>query len=88
MVKIMPVVKVRPKGQVTIPIDILNAWDIHPDDKLNVILVNGIVTLTPINRSKSKQSILSYAGIASGTWGDSAEDIDNFIRNERESWEQ
>ena len=85
---IMPVVKVRPKGQVTIPIDILNAWGIHSDDKVNVTLVNGIVTLTPVDCLKKNKSIMSYAGIASGIWGKSAEDIDKFIRNERESWEK
>ena len=84
----MPVVKIRPKGQITIPSEILQAWHIHSNDKINVNLVNGVVMLTPVNRTENKKSISSYAGIARGLWGDSAEEIDSFIRNERESWEK
>lgn len=36
----------------------------------------------------NEAKIMSYAGIAQGLWGESAEDSDNFIRNERESWER
>jgi AbrB family looped-hinge helix DNA binding protein len=87
-INLMPVVKIRPKGQITIPADILQAWQIHSNDKINVNLVNGVVMLTPVNRREHKKSIMSYAGIARGVWGDSADDIDNFIRNERDSWEK
>jgi bifunctional DNA-binding transcriptional regulator/antitoxin component of YhaV-PrlF toxin-antitoxin module len=83
----VPLVKIRPKGQITIPADILNHWSIDINDKVNVTLVNGVVTLTPEKR-KNKKSILSYAGIGKGLWGDSVEKIDNFISNERNSWEK
>jgi antitoxin component of MazEF toxin-antitoxin module len=82
----MPIVKIRPKGQITIPAEILQAWHVQFNEQVNVNLVNGVVMLTPIR--KNKTSILSYAGIAQGLWGDSAEDSNNFIRNERESWER
>jgi bifunctional DNA-binding transcriptional regulator/antitoxin component of YhaV-PrlF toxin-antitoxin module len=82
---LMPVVKIRPKGQITIPSEILQAWHVEFNEQVNVNLVNGVVMLTPIK--KNKASIMSYAGIAQGLWGDSADDSDNFIRNERESWE-
>lgn len=82
----MYVVKVSSKGQVTIPISIMIAWGIYSDDKLNVTLVDDVVvTLAPVNRLKPKKSIISYAGIASRIWEGSADDIDNFISNERES---
>jgi len=84
----MPVVKVRPKGQITIPIDILNNWNLHSEEKVNITLINGIVILTPLNRLEKKKSIMSYAGIASGIWGADANEIDNFIRDERDSWEK
>ena len=82
----MPVVKIRPKGQITIPSKILTAWHVQSNEQINVNLVNGAVILTPIR--KNKTSIMSYAGIAQGLWGESADDPDNFIRNERESWER
>ena len=84
----MPVVKIRPKGQVTIPAEILQAWHLNSSDQINVNLVNGVVMLTPVNRREHQKSVLSYAGIARGLWGDSADDIDNFIRSERDSWER
>jgi antitoxin component of MazEF toxin-antitoxin module len=87
-INLMPVVNIRPKGQVTIPAEILKAWQIHTNDKINVNLVNGVVMLTPVNRRGQKKSIMSYAGIARGLWGDSADAIDGFIRNERDTWEK
>lgn len=84
----MPTIKIRPKGQITIPAEILQEWQIRSNDRLNVNLVNGVVILTPTNRLENKQSIMSYAGIARGLWGNSTLEIDNFIRNERDSWEK
>lgn len=78
----MPIVKIRPKGQITIPAEILTAWHVQSHERINVNLVNGVVILTPMK--KNKTSIMSYAGIAQGLWGESADDSDNFIRNERE----
>lgn len=83
----MPTVKMQPQGQITLPDEILQAWQLHTNAEINVSLVNGTVTLTPVNRQKNKLPIMAYAGIARGLWGDSADDIDNFIRNERNSWE-
>ena len=37
---------------------------------------------------ENKKSIMSYAGIARGLWGESEYEIDSFIRNERDSWEK
>lgn len=84
----MSMVKIRPKGQITIPSEILNAWNIHTEDKVNVDLVNGTVTLTPEKRLDAKKFILSFAGIAKGIWGETSEDLDHFISNERDSWEK
>jgi len=84
----MPLAKIRPKGQITIPADILNHWKIDINDKVNVTLINGIVTLTPEKRLQKKSSILDYAGIGKGLWGEKTEDIDDFIHNERDSWER
>ena len=57
----IPQVKIRPKGQVTIPADILNSWSLEINDKVNITLINGVVTLTPDKRLNNKKSILSYA---------------------------
>jgi AbrB family looped-hinge helix DNA binding protein len=56
-INLMPVVNIRPKGQVTIPAEILQAWQIHSNDKINVSLVNGVVMLTPVNRRGQKNQL-------------------------------
>jgi hypothetical protein len=84
----MPTVKIQLQGQITLPDDILQAWHLPLNEEINVSLVDGVVTLTPVNHLKRKQSIMAYAGIARGLWGDTADDIDNFIRHERDSWEK
>ena len=38
-----------------------------------------------VNNEAQIVPVMSYAGIAQGLWGESADDSDNFIRNERES---
>jgi AbrB family looped-hinge helix DNA binding protein len=85
---IMPEVTIRPKGQITIPAEIMKSWHLRANDKVNVNLVNGVLMVTPTNRRENKKSILAYAGIARGLWGNTAEEIDTFIRNERDSWER
>ena len=84
----MPLVKIRPKGQITIPSEILSAWSMQSEDKVNINLINGIVPLTPIKRLDNKKSIFSYAGIGKGLWGETVDEINHFIHNERDSWEK
>lgn len=85
---VMPEATIRPKGQITIPAEILQTWHVNPQDKINVTLVNGVVMLTPVKRTEKKRSIRAYAGVARGVWGNSADEIDAFVSKERDSWER
>ncbi len=84
----MPQVRVRHKHQITIPSDIAQAAHIKPEDVLDIAYANGIITLVPQKRRQRKESIMSYAGIARGLWGNTAAEIDASIRNDRDSWER
>ena len=84
----MPEITIDQKGQISIPEEILQTWQIQPYDKISVKLVNGAVILTPVKHREKKQSILSYAGVARGIWGDSADELDRFVSYERDSWEK
>ncbi len=84
----MPHVRVRAKHQITIPSGIAQAAHIKLDDVLDIAYANGIITLVSQKRRQRKESVMSYAGIARGLWGNTAAEIDASIRNDRDSWER
>jgi bifunctional DNA-binding transcriptional regulator/antitoxin component of YhaV-PrlF toxin-antitoxin module len=63
-------VKLREKGQVTIPVEILQAWRLKNQSNLNdlidVSLSNGVLLLSPSKRAEDKRDLLSFAGIGRG----------------------
>jgi AbrB family looped-hinge helix DNA binding protein len=83
---IMPEVTIRPKGQVTIPAEIMQSWHLRTNDRVNITLVNGIVTMTPIKRKEASKDIMSFAGIGRGIWGDTHEEVETTINEIRNSW--
>ncbi|NTW52723.1 MAG: AbrB/MazE/SpoVT family DNA-binding domain-containing protein [Chlorobiaceae bacterium] len=84
----MAQVRVRNKHQITIPARIAESANIKPDDLLDITYKNGVVTLIPISHKTKKQSALSYAGIAKGTWGKTTAEINSALENNRDSWER
>jgi hypothetical protein len=85
----MPEVRLRPKGQVTIPSNIIEAARLPADAVFEVALVNGVITFTPRVSEKSRRSdILSYAGVFSGAWGKTAAEVDITLSNLRDEWER
>lgn len=84
----MPLVTLRPKGQLTIPVDILQRWDIKPYEKLEMKFQNGIITIIPATRKESskKKSLNDFAGIGHGCWGDTPDEVQNTIHKLRDSW--
>lgn len=84
----MTQVRVRLKHQITIPTRIAEAAHIKPDDILEVAYVNGVVTLVPASRKVRKESVLAYAGIARGLWGQTTAEIEADLKSDRDSWEK
>lgn len=84
----MSQVRVRPKHQITLPSRIVTAAHLKPDDVLEVAYANGVVTLIPVKRKKRKGSVMAYAGIARGIWGQTSEEIEAAINSDRGSWER
>jgi len=97
----MALVRMKEKGQVTIPAAVRGLIDAHKGDVFEVMVSDGNIVLTPQQvvsrrqpaaevkpvgrKAKSPIDISKYIGIARGVYG-STEEIDKFIRNERESW--
>lgn len=84
----MPQIRIRGRNQITLPAAIATAANLHPDDTLDVNFVNGVITLIPVANDKARRSIMDYVGSAKGMWGKTKEEIDAYIRNERDSWER
>lgn len=86
----MPLVTIRPKGQVTIPVNILQQLSVEPYDQLEVKVHNGIVTMVPAKRKESSGSkrLQAFIGIGRGYWGDSPEKITQSIEDLRDSWDR
>lgn len=84
----MSQVRVRPKHQITLPSRIVAAAHLKPDDVLEVSYANGVVTLMPVNRKDRKGSVMAYAGIARGIWGQSTGEIEAGLNSDRASWER
>lgn len=86
----MPEVKLREKGQITIPSEILQEWgrknQVHTNDSVEAVLANGVVILIPKKRRSAKRDILSFAGVGKGLWGDTPKAIDQSLKDIRESW--
>jgi bifunctional DNA-binding transcriptional regulator/antitoxin component of YhaV-PrlF toxin-antitoxin module len=84
----MSQVRVRPKHQITLPSRIVAAAHLKPDDLLEVAYANGVVTLVPLSRKERKESVMDYAGIARGIWGQTTGEIEAGLNSDRASWER
>jgi bifunctional DNA-binding transcriptional regulator/antitoxin component of YhaV-PrlF toxin-antitoxin module len=86
----MPEVRLRAKGQITIPASIIEKAQLAEDVRLEVELVNGVITLTPQPQSKgrAREDIMAYAGIFRGAWGDTPQVVDETISTLRDEWER
>ena len=86
----MTEVRLREKGQSTIPADIIQEWSnknqVHINDSVEAILTNGVVVLIPKKRHHAKRDLMSYAGIGKGMWGKTPEEIDKTLQDIRDSW--
>lgn len=84
----MPEVRLRRKGQLTIPAAILEKAKLAADATFEIALVKGVITLTPKVRRPNKEDILAYAGIFKGAWGDSVEVVNSNLDTHRDEFER
>ena len=90
----MSLATLKEKGQITVPANIRRQIQAHKGDIFNFEVVNGRVVMTPQMQTgrqpQAKQrkgaDIGRYIGSMKGKFG-SVEEIDEYIRNERDSWD-
>ena len=80
----MPEVRLRSKGQITIPSAILEKAHISTDAIFEVALVNGVITLTPWHRAVKQEDIMAFAGIFKGAWGETPEAVSKALDEHRD----
>ena len=83
-------IKLREKGQVTIPAEVLQEWrlknQVSTNDLIDVVLSNGVLLLIPSKRAEGKRELLSFAGTGRGLWGKTEQEIEASIAALRSSW--
>jgi len=84
----MPEIRMRPKNQVTLPASVVREAKLKPDDRLTVTFINGSIIITPKHDAKDQDDIMSFAGIGHGLWGNTPEEVDQTLRNMKDSWER
>jgi len=92
----MSLVKLKEKGQVTIPATVRKQLSAEIGDVFEVVVANGNIGLKPQDvvsrkavQKKQKRGgvdISKYIGSAKGLFG-SPEDVDAYIRSERDQWD-
>jgi antitoxin component of MazEF toxin-antitoxin module len=84
----MPEIRMRPKHQVTLPGSLVRQANIKLDDKLVVTYANGSIILTPSAARRNQADIMTFAGIATGLWGNTAKGIDQTLSNTKSGWDR
>lgn len=91
----MTEVIMRQRGQITIPHEIVERAGLEPGMSMDLHYVeNGTIVIRLAGAHGSVDSIMRYAGIGKGIWGDTDEEVEAWIARERaendlpDVWEQ
>ena len=89
----MPLATLKTKGQITIPAAVRERLDVGQGDVFDVEVVDGKVVMTPQKlvpktrkRPKGKKGVEKWLGAAKGVYC-SPKDVDDYIRNLRDEWQ-
>ena len=90
----MSMATLKDNGQITLPANIRRQIQAHKGDIFNFEVVNGRVVMTPQmqagrhpqTKQRKPTDITKYIGSMKGKFG-GVEEIDEYIRNERDSWD-
>ena len=92
----MPRATLKDKGQLTLPAETRKRIRAAKGDLFDVEVVDGKVVMTPLRLVPAKGGdpagrkpvdLSKYIGALSGTYGDTVEEADAYLRRERDSWD-
>lgn len=81
------IVTLSAKHQVTLPVGMVRKLGMRPGDKLSVRRRGQDLVLTRLPRTP-EEWVARYRGALKGVYGETPEDIEDYLRKERESWEE
>ncbi|MFW2176970.1 MULTISPECIES: hypothetical protein [unclassified Moraxella] len=73
--------------QITIPNAILQSAHILPTDNLEIRYQEGVIMLVRQSTQATKKSLLDFAGATKGLYGNTTEERQAYLKNERDSWD-
>jgi AbrB family looped-hinge helix DNA binding protein len=76
------VAKLSSKHQITLPVDVVRRLGLEPGDRLAVGIEEDRIVLRP----RPRDWVEYYHGRLKGVYGSTVEEIDEYVRRERESW--
>ncbi len=84
----MQTVQLRDRRQITLPPKIVAECNLQVDDELSIRVRDGVIELTPIARKlQAPVDVSQYLG-AVKCYGSTPEEMDAYIRAERDSWDR
>ncbi|MDD2432045.1 MAG: AbrB/MazE/SpoVT family DNA-binding domain-containing protein [Firmicutes bacterium] len=76
-------VKVSSKNQVTLPIEICRKLNVKKGSRLFIEIKNDKIIITP----EPDSYVEHYYSMAKGTYGQTVEEIDRYVQEERGTWD-
>jgi len=76
-------VKVSSKNQVTLPIEICRKLNVKKGSRLFIEIKNDKIIITP----EPDNYVEHYYSMAKGTYGQTVEEIDRYVQEERGTWD-
>lgn len=87
----MAKIRLEKQQQLTLPTEIIEQAGIRQHDMLEATYENGAIVLRPVRSLESTRqvkSIMDYAGSCKGAWGDTPEEVDANLAEDRSSWDR
>jgi antitoxin component of MazEF toxin-antitoxin module len=88
---IMTKIRLEQHRQLTLPAEIIEQAHLQYGDVLEVSYSNGVLMLTPIKpRPKTLpiKSLMEYAGSCKGAWGNTPEEVEANLAEDRAAWDR
>ena len=82
----MQSIRMRARRQLTLPSEVVAAAGLQIDDDLDVSYVNGIIQLTPAKSRRGGAGMSRFLGAAGASYGADTEAMNEYLRQQRESW--
>lgn len=76
-------VRVSSKNQVTLPVEICRELKVRKGSRLFMEIKDGKIIITP----EPDNYVEHYYSVAKGTYGNTVEEIDAYVKKERETWD-